>query len=212
MNPPSDIFEKHYADYQARLEQLDFERIAPVLGLEPRGEDYVLSLFDRRFTVSRSGIRDDNRQPPDYTSLVILAQYLLRCPTAVHHDTRWAAFKDFKRESQFTNLTYFTSDTERKIVTTFSGKLEALSQAARSIGGVPGALKLSYDLVLQFQALPRIALLLLFNDGDEDFPAYGTVLFWQQAEYYLDPESLAVTSALLSKRLAKQMQVEVAGE
>ena len=57
---------------------------------------------------------------------------------------------------------------------------------------------------MQFQALPRIALLLSFNDGDEDFPPYSTVLFWRQAEYYLDPESLAMTSALLARQLTTQ--------
>jgi hypothetical protein len=210
MSSPSDVFEKHYAEYRARLEQLDFDRIAPVLGLLPRGENYSLLFFDRCFTISPSGIWDENRQPPDYATFVILAQYLSRCPAQVHHDTQWAAFKDLKRESHFTNLNYFASDTEQRIVTAFSGKLEALSQAAGCMGGAPGAMKLSYDLVLQFQALPRIGLLLLFNDGDEDFPAYGTVLFWQQAEYYLDPESLAMTSALLTKRLEKQLQAEAA--
>ena len=61
---------------------------------------------------------------------------------------------------------------------------------------------------MQFQALPRIALLLSFNDGDEDFPPYSTVLFWRQAEYYLDPESLAMTSALLAKQLTTRLATE----
>jgi hypothetical protein len=208
MTAPPNVFEKHDADYRARIKNIDFERIAPILGLEPVGKGWVLPFFDRRYTISPSGIWDDRRLAPSYATVVILAKYLTRCPGQVHRDTQWAAFKDFKRESHFTNVNFFTSDTEQKIATTFSGKLEALNDAARRIGGVPGDQTLSYDLIMQFQALPRMALLLLFNDGDEDFAPYATVLFWRQAEYYLDPESLAMTSALLAKRLADQLPTE----
>ena len=208
MTAPSTVFEKHDADYRARIKNLDFERIAPILGLEPMGDGWVLPFFNRRYTISPNGIWDERRQAPDYAAVVILAKYLTRCPTYLHRDRQWAAFKDFKRESHFTNINYFASDTEQKIVTAFSGKQAALGRAARCIGGIPGDSELAYDLVMQIQALPRIALLLLFNDGDEDFPAYGTVLFWRQAEYYLDPESLAMTSALLAKRLAEQADSE----
>lgn len=43
--------------------------------------------------------------------------------------------------------------------------------------------------------------IMIFNDGDMDFPAYATVLFQRHAEYYLDPERLAVTSAVLASKL-----------
>jgi hypothetical protein len=54
---------------------------------------------------------------------------------------------------------------------------------------------------VRFEALPRVSLLLLFNDRDDEFPAGCTVLFNRQAESYLDPESLAMTGGLLSRRL-----------
>jgi hypothetical protein len=38
VTPLPDVFEKHHADYRARLANLDFQRIAPILGLEPRGD------------------------------------------------------------------------------------------------------------------------------------------------------------------------------
>ena len=209
MTRSGNIFDTHYAAYMNSLAALDFERIAPILGLEPNPEGYALLLFNRRYTVSRQGIWDDHRQPPSYATFVIMAKYLIRCPVRRHQDTQWAAFKDFKRESHFTNVNFFASATEQKIAGSFSGQLAALSRAARRMGGVPGDSTLSYDLVMQFQALPRIALLLLFNDGDDDFPPYSTVLFWRQAEYYLDPESLAMTSALLAKQLTTQLETGV---
>ncbi len=59
----------------------------------------------------------------------------------------------------------------------------------------------AYDLSYRFEALPRLSLLLLFNDADEDFPAKCMVLFEKHAEEYLDLESLAMTGAILVRNL-----------
>jgi len=59
---------------------------------------------------------------------------------------------------------------------------------------------------MQLDALPRISLLLLYNDCDEEFPAQCTVLFQKHAEFYLDPESLVMTSAGLAKQLAQTIK------
>lgn len=56
MTCSGDIFETHYAEYQNSLTTLDFDRIAPILGLEPNSEGYTLPLFDRRYTISHSTV------------------------------------------------------------------------------------------------------------------------------------------------------------
>ena len=87
------------------------------------------------------------------------------------------SFKDFKTTSHFTNINYFASDTERAIVKGFSGRLAALAEACRQTGGVPHEAGMPYDLSVRFEALPRVSLLLLFNDRDDEFPAGCKVLF-----------------------------------
>jgi hypothetical protein len=51
--------------------------------------------------------------------------------------------------------------------------------------------------------LPKIPVLLLFDDADEEFPAQCKVLFERRAEHYLDPECLAILGMLLSDFLNK---------
>lgn len=199
----SEIFKQHVEAYRARVADIDFKAVQPILGLTQTGDEFLLPFFGRNYHLSKVGLCDDSGAEPTYGVSVILSQYLILCPDAVHEDRRWTAFRDFKKASAFVNVNYFTSDTERVLTTTFSGKLEALDKACRKMGGVPSDEDLSYDLVMEFKALPRISLLLLFNEGDEDFPAYGTVFFQRQAEHYLDPESLAMTSAYLAKNLKK---------
>lgn len=62
---------------------------------------------------------------------------------------------------------------------------------------------MSYDLAAQFVALPRVPLLLLFNDADDEFPARCSVLFQEHADRYLDPECLAMLGRRLYARLER---------
>ena len=60
---------------------------------------------------------------------------------------------------------------------TFTGKLTVLRDACLKLGGYSPRVSLSYDLAMQFDALPKVPILLLFNDLDSEFPAQSSVLF-----------------------------------
>ena len=200
----SEAFERNYQDYCAQIANVDLRSIANALGIVPDGDRMLISFFDDKYFVSSQGIVDASGSRPDYLTFVILAKYILLCPERSHQDAEWVSFKDFKRATHFTNVNYFASDVERAIEKHFSGKLAELGEACRKLGGTPTKMA-SFDLGVQFDALPRIALLLLFNDADEEFPAKSTVLFQKHAEYYLDPESLAMTGACLAKKLKQAL-------
>jgi hypothetical protein len=200
----SDVFEKNYQNYCAQMAKIDFESIKDKLGIIHDGDRMFIPFFNNRYLVSNNGIFDESGNRPDYIISIILSKYILLCPGQSHHDNEWVSFKDFKRVSHFTNVNYFSSDTERAIEKHFSGKLDKLKKASEELDGSQHEMEISYDLSMQFNALPRISLLLLFNDGDEEFPAKCTVLFQRHAEYYLDPESLAMTSACLARELKRK--------
>jgi hypothetical protein len=204
MHQNSEIFEKNYMEYCAQIANFNFISLKEKLRIKQDGNQIIIPFFDNDYFVSKEGIVDKSGTRPGYMVCVILSKYLLLCPESSHYDTNWVSFKDFKKTSHFLNVNYFASDTEKPIVQHFSGRLDALTMACEKFGGLPYDIEISYDLVMRFDALPRISLLLLFNDSDEEFPAHCSVLFQKQAEYYLDPESLAMTSAFLAKNLKVQ--------
>jgi hypothetical protein len=199
----SEIFEKHYSNYCAQIAKIDLESIKDRLGMRNDGEQMLVSFFNEDYLVSGSGIFDASGNRPDYGVCVIIAKYILLCPDRSYHDAEWVSFKDFKKASHFTNVNFFASDTERAIARDFSGRLDELLKAGKALGGIHHEMEIAYDLSMQFQALPLISLLLLFNDGDEEFPAQCKVLLQRHAEYYLDPESLAMSGASLARRLKR---------
>ena len=205
----TDIFEKNYKAYCSKISKIDLTSIQDILGLVSDDGEFFIPLFDTMHSVSGGRLldRDANRENRvDYMISVILAKYLILCPDKVYHEAEWVAFKDFKRISHFKNVNFFSNDTEQAIEKHFSGKLKALAAAAEKIGGIHYKADMPYDLIMQFNALPRISLLLLFNDIDDEFPAKCTVLFQKHAEFYLDPESLAMTGAYLALKLKKALE------
>lgn len=207
MNEINPIYDGHYQDYQTRLAAVDIETISDRLGLLPLSEgQFILPFLEEKFLISRDeGIKCRDGSKPSYLQFVVMARYLLNCPDQRYEDNRWVSFKDFKMVSHFTNVNYFNSDTESALAKSFAGQTGKLEEAGRTLGATPVQEEYPYDISLQFTALPRISLLLLFNDADDDFPASCTVLFPQHAERYLDPEALAVTSAYLARRLRKEL-------
>ena len=106
----------------------------------------------------------------------------------------WVSYKDFKDAAPLIHAFYNT--VTHPIAETFSGRLKELEKAAKRIGGDTPADTFSYDLSLRFDALPKVPILLLFNDKDDEFPAQCSVLFEKRAEKFLDMECLAMVGML----------------
>jgi hypothetical protein len=86
----------------------------------------------------------------------------------------------------------------RHIQGTYGGAFEV---HGRGIQGHAPAATFSYDLCMQFTVLPKIPVLLLYNDADEEFPDQCAVPFERRAENYLDMECLAMVGMLLFEYL-----------
>lgn len=97
--------------------------------------------------------------------------------------------------------TYWSNDVEGAIANAFAGRATDLEKAAELLGGTIPDTAFPYDACRCFDVLPKIPLLMLFNDTDEEFPAKCTVLFQASAEEYLDGECLAILGAQLAGRL-----------
>ena len=167
MSQSNPVFEKNYSYYLDEIAKVDFGEVKDTLACRVDGDQLVVPFFGREYRVSRYGITDAANRKPAYVVCVILAKYILRCPARDAADDGWVSFKDFKTTSHFTNINYFASDTEQAIVKGFSGRLAELAEACRQTGGVPHDADMPYDLSVRFEALPRVSLLLLFNDRDD---------------------------------------------
>jgi len=197
----SSVFEETYTNYLAQIAGLDFKKIADRLGAEMVGEELIIPFFGKPIRVSTAGISEPSGGRPNFSVCVVLFKYLLLCPDHDPAGNGWVSFKDFKDSAPFAGA--FFNYTEIPLAKYFSGRLKALDAACRGIQGHPPAATFSYDLCMQFEALPQISVLLLYNDADAEFPAQCAVLFKKRAENYLDMECLAMVGMLLFEHLKR---------
>ncbi len=196
----SPVFEKHYRDYLAKVAAVDIPAAAKTLAVTLDEDAACVPFFNTIYRVSAQGIADMSGSRPPYSVCITLCRYLILCPdTAPQAGTEWTSYRNFKDAAPFAGA--FNQNTEQALARNFSGRTEAIIHAGRTLASRPPDGDYPYDAAMIIDALPRIPLLLLFNDADEDFPASCSILFERRAEKYMDMEGLAIIGWKLSDYL-----------
>ena len=118
------------------------------------------------------------------------------CPvTPVERSNKLVTFREFSDAGPlFSN---FTENTGKIIETTFSGRLEELKILCVNLGGTLME-NGSYDLSVRFRALPRVPIIINFNDREDNLPSTAGFLYHDTADRYLDLECLSITATYLT--------------
>lgn len=194
------IFKETFDTYLGMIDPEDFESKAGILGCSVRHNRLTIPFYTTDYTVSSRDVIDSRGGTADFAVSVVLLKYILMCPSSLPGDPDdWVSFRDFKDAGPL--VSYFTSNTSKTIEAAFSGKPDLLCQALESLGGVPAPFSSHYDLSMQVHALPRIPVILNFNDRDEEFPAACSMLFKRDAQRWLDMECVAITATFLAGKL-----------
>jgi hypothetical protein len=201
MASETSVFEATYGQYRDQLSRLDFGPLAARLGVQVDGNEVRVPLLGALYCVSPDGVLDPYGEVPGFDVCVVLFKYLLRCPETAPAARDWVSYRGLKDSGPLT--VYFANEVEGAIAAAFSGRADALAAAGAVLGGRAPDIGARYDLALQFHALPRVPLCLLFNDADDEFPAACSLLFERRSEVYLDPECLAMLGRHLFVRLKR---------
>lgn len=195
------VWDDIYNDYLKQLGDLDLSLLAKPLGVVPDGDAVFIDMFNKRFRVGHGGIADENGRRPIHAISVILAKYLLVGQYATPGDGSWKAYKEFKDCMPY--VQGFDDTAHKPVERSFGGELQALESAADKLGGVEPDEGLSYDFVRVFHALPKVPILMLFNDSEDMFPAQCSMLFRADVLRYLDTECTAICGGVLASWLQR---------
>lgn len=198
MSKSNPVFKKNYIHYMNRLKHIDLNHLASKLGIKT-DDPKTIFVFNKKFIVTNQGFTDLDGKRPSYDICVILAKYILMCPDSTPKENDWVSFRDFKDSGPLAG--YISNDVENKINRNFTGRTDALKRAGQKLRGYAPDISAEYDVMIRFDAMPKVPLVLLFNDGDEEFGAQTKLLFEKRAEKYLDVECLAILGNLLCRKL-----------
>jgi hypothetical protein len=193
------VYDETYRNYLEQLRTRNFNGKEAVLGVALDGETVVVPYFNVSLRLTAEGLKDDSGCRPDFSDCVVVCRYLLMCPPFEPTQEAWVAYRDFPDAGP---LTVFWADTvEKPLAGTFAGRVDLLRNACDVLGGVDPDMDIACDLCRQFTPLPKVPLLLVFNDAEDSFPAAASLLFEKRASAYLDAESQAILGHILSQRL-----------
>lgn len=184
------VFTRAIEGYLRSISAMGDPPFRSLLGVSGERSGLLIPFFGRFYRLTPHAVTDGLGRRPPHAVSVVLCRYLLGCPGHEPAGSDLVTFKDFRDAAPYAAT--FTGTVEQPIAGRFSGRLPDLRQACRRLGGRKAETGVDCDHAWRFRALPKIPLILLFNDRDDDFSARCTLLFERRASGYLDPESLAL--------------------
>lgn len=132
--------------------------------------------------------------PPHVAALLV---YYIGGAADVGPAGRWISFAQLPDGTLYSQA--FQGYTGNALVRHFAGKTEALAPAATALGGaeLPGMA----DRAWRFEALPKVAVALLWWDADDEFEARAELLFDASASRHLPTDGCAVLGSWLTRGL-----------
>jgi hypothetical protein len=174
----------------------------------PERGKYALNLWQQPIQLSYPDWIATDSQTGQALSVATQALLLYYFITAdgERPEAHWISFADLP-DGRFYNQA-FQGYSGSELARAFQNDLESFDRAARQIGGklLPAAPETPGDRAFVFQALPRLAVLTVYWQGDEDFPAAAQVLFEITTPHYLPTDVCAILGSTLTRRLIKQKE------
>lgn len=195
----SPVFAQTHQHYLEQISKIDFLSKAEMLGVKRDGDCLVVPLYDKVYFISGEGLREEKGAEITPAVQVMICKYMLTFSSdAPTIEDKLVTYREFKDSGPLTS--YFTTNTNKILETSFSGNVSLLKERAQSIGGELQGSDM-YDLSLEFYAFPKIPVVVNFNDRDDLFPAKCSILYRSTAALFLDMESLSMTGTLLTGKL-----------
>ena len=197
------VYDQTYHHYLRQLSSRSLKESADVLGINIEDDASIVPYFNQPIRLTAAGLVDQNGRRPEFSDCVVVCRYLIMAPAAEPRDRTWVAFRDFADAGP---LTVFWRDTvEGPLARAFSGQRDKLKAACDRLSGVRPEMQIACDLYRCFHPLPKVPMLLIFNDCDDEFPAAASLLFERRAASYLDAESQAILGHAFTRRLLAGM-------
>ncbi|MGB3210964.1 MAG: DUF3786 domain-containing protein [Desulforhopalus sp.] len=195
----SKVFDKTYRRYLEEIRRQDFLAKAEALGVKKDNGTLKIPLYDKLYYFGSDGILSEDGGDLTPAVQVMICKYILTCPVHLPEITdTLVTYREFKDAGPL--ISYFTTNTNKTLESTFCGKVATLRKRGQEIGGKVLESD-TYDLSLLFHAFPRVPVIVNFNDQDDLFCATCSVLYRSSAAHFLDMECLAMTGTLLTGKL-----------
>ncbi len=200
-------FTRRIGELRSELASRDPDALAEKTGADylPSGDrsgDFHLKLWGQAVLVPFPAlvVQTEQKKPLPLISQALVMFYFYtangRAPSG-----EWIAFSELP-DGKFYNQA-FQGYSGKQLTRVFNNDVSAVQQAALEVGGrlLPDDQVNIGDFACLFQVLPRLPILLVGWQGDEDFPASYQLLFDVTATNYLPTDVCAIVGGMLVRKI-----------
>ncbi|HDM76153.1 MAG TPA: DUF3786 domain-containing protein [Deltaproteobacteria bacterium] len=196
-------FQKALDFLREEIKKWDLKKIAPSLGAEVRVIDGVtvleLEYFGKKVIVSESDVSQVPEGDIDPWEKIFIYNYVIG--GVVEPSGEWVGMESLP--NSVSKIKSLRSHCEEPLAKAFAGKMNALPEVIKKVGGVVVETDVQVDVVADFQILPKLKIRIQWWDEepDEGFEAKAKFLFDSRVLETLDIESLLFACEQLTDRL-----------
>jgi len=169
---------------------------APAPPLSPAAESVAIDFLDCRYLVTREDVTAERGEPPSVWVKILVLIYLTRAGGGPATGS-WVSYRDLPNS---VSKSASFEECSARVARAFEGDPAGLERGVLALGGRPSGTG-SADLAYVLAVLPRVPVLLLFWDQEEEFPARASFLLDGNVLDYLDLEALLFVGEALAGRL-----------
>lgn len=168
-----------------------------------RGE-FQIQLWDQRVVLTFPDLIAYDTLSGDQlgdSSQALLLYYLSTCDGTPASD-KWISFSELP-DGRFYNQAY-QGYTGGRLAQAFGNDFTSFCQVSENLGGK--RVYLLGDAAYEFQVLPRVSLLVVTWQGDDDFDAAYQILFDAAVDHHLPTDACAILGSNLTHKLSEKME------
>lgn len=163
---------------------------------------FRISIWEEPFKLTYPALEVFNPKSPLILPNQALLFYYFFTADGFPKSDRWISFTELPDGMFYTQA--FQSYTGKELARIFQDDRESFEAAAKVCGGKQVEFGgVSYE----FELLPYISLLVVFWEGDEDFPSTFQLLFNASTNHYMPTDACAIAGSMLTRRIINAYQI-----
>ena len=198
---PGTVYEQALEVLKEKMKTVDLVKTAERLGGVLHGPDSMDLIFlNERYLVTKERVLDASGQETRPWISILIYNHLCM-PDPPPNAEEWTSFSAIPQSHAKDKA--WKGHVEEVIAGRYSGDVERLRRTCAAQGGEAIEREGSHNAAYLFRFFPKFPVLLLFWDAvpEEDFPAQCTMLLDENANRYLDIESIVVLGEEFASRL-----------
>ena len=171
----------------------------------PEQNNLEILFWDRRVVISLPSLEISDKKSqqvlPEFSQAMIL--YYLHLADGSPVSGRWVSFAELPDGRFYHNA--YQGYTGQMLARVIGNHIEGFEKVARALKAQKAQLGHASYI---FQALPKVPLLVIQWQGDEDFPASFQILFDDTAHHFLPSDGCAILGSMLTRKIISKYQTD----